>query len=419
MRFINVTKLLGLLSCAAVSSCTLAGSRNEPAAASPGRQGAEIQLSQYGDFSPGTVGASLTFSPDGDLICLWRREIVIQGSNSSNNNFPEIWIVFSVKDGDLVAASPKQRWIEGSQTVYAVPPASKMDSTEQLTGNFPFLAPNMKWRTCFNNATAGAIQDGTRLALRAYPPRYEKYATRAEERRLAVPKVEMFRLDETQDVLWETTKLEHARYGTFERLAFLDSPDSSEKRILAACWGQNGYILKQETGEILSSFTYGHIETEREARRRMRRFAPLAEFRGGVPSDYAFRSRVFALAPSLRHLAAGGSNDRRLRVISLKDFSTVHESHANENPTWPWGGFWRMQELEFSLSGNYLIAESTHGGRLARGRRVIEVFDVKNWKVVQKFDGMDTHAIALSPDDTQIAYIQNNILKIAPFVPRR
>jgi hypothetical protein len=173
MRFINVTKLLGLLSCAAVSSCTLAGSRNEPAAASPGRQGTEIQLSQYGDFSQATVDASLTFSPDGDLICLWRREMVIPGCNSSNNNFPEIWIVFSVKDGDLVAASPKQRWIKGSQTVYAVPPASKMDSTEQLTGNFPFLEPNMKGRTCFNNATACAIQNGTRLALRAYSPRYE------------------------------------------------------------------------------------------------------------------------------------------------------------------------------------------------------------------------------------------------------
>ena len=78
-----------------------------------------------------------------------------------------------------------------------------------------------------------------------------------------------------------------------------------------------------------------------------------------------------------------------------------------------------MNELEFSLSRNYLIAESVHGGRLARGRRVIEVFDVKNWKVVKKFDGMDTHSIAFSSDDTQIAYIENNTLKIVPFVPRR
>ena len=406
MRLTNLLMLAGLFFCVIVSYVLMSERQDVVSHL----EGMEIGLSTFGDFARNKVAPRLAFSKDGSLICMWDKRAY---PGNISDCIPDKWIVFSVKDGDFITASSNQVW-QGwfPHIIYTVPSTNKMSDTEELLRNFPFLTPDVKWGSCFTNVTAYTIQDATQLALRAHPP--PKYTTYEEYLRV-FPVVAMFRLGEEADVLWETKLNGASRNRDVKQLAFLNVPDSAEQRILAVCEDQSGYVLKQETGEILSSFTYGHIETEREARWRMRRFAL---FGRADPSYYEFSAHVFALDPSLRYLAAArGLFDRRLRIISLTDFSAVHEFYANENPHRPRGGNWKMNNLAFSPSGNYLIAESAHGGRLARGRCITEVIDVKSWQVVQKIDDINTHAVAISPDDTQMAYIQNHVLKIVPFVP--
>ena len=350
----------------------------------------EIRLSQYGNFSRSNTMARLVFSQDGNQVCLWESKL------TSDWN-PSKWIVFSVKNGVFLTSS-----------------TNGTGKTEQPLLNFPFLTLNIRWGNYFTNTTAYAIQEGTQLALRAHPRPKEKYATLEEEERLSVPTVVMFRLGREPDILWKT-KLTEATHSSIYCLAFLDSPNSVEKCVLAVCSHKTGYVLNQDTGKLLSSFTYGDTEPEKKTGWG----SPFGR-RDTNREIYGFTSTVFALDPSLRYLAVGGFFDRRLRIISLKDFSMVCEFHTNETPFWPWDGIWRMYNLDFSPSGKYLIAESMYGGRsVLRHRRVTEVIDVKNWKVIQKFDDMNTYSVAISPDDTQIAYIQNNVLKIVPFVPQK
>jgi hypothetical protein len=122
----------------------------------------------------------------------------------------------------------------------------------------------------------------------------------------------------------------------------------------------------------------------------------------------------------MRSIAVGAWKDRRVRVISLRDFSIIHELNTNENPYWPFGGAWRIADVNFSPSGNYLIIESLHSGRLKEGQRITEIIDVKNWDVVRKLNDVETdvHSVTLSTDDKKIAFIQNNPIKIISFVSK-
>jgi len=339
----------------------------------------EIALSQYGDLpNPEDQTIHPVFSSDSTKICLWWAQ------SYKNLSSPDSWVVISATNAAFITSSD-----------------SNAVRTEQILRDFPFLAPTLQWGTFFANATAYAVDNSSQCALRAF--------SNLDRHRLLPATVEMHNLRDSGGVVWKTT-LPSTR--DVKRLLFRD------ESIIVLSGGMTGYILDFGTGEILSSFTYGTKETKQELRSRRLRYNPFADF----DDDLSFTTCSFAVDPSVRYLAAGGFNDRRLRIISLEDFSMLREFHSDENPYWPFGGEWEMSRLEFSSSGNFLIAESMHEGRLSRGQQITEIIDIENWKIVKEIKSSgntDIHSLALSPDDTQMAYIHNNVLKIVPFVPQK
>ena len=372
MRFSNI--ILGLFFC--LTGCR-ALQHEQITASNRNRrlETADIPLSKYDalpDLERHTVKPM--FSSGSTQICLWWAR------SYKNTSSPDNWVVISATNAAFITSS-----------------AHNVVGTEQITRDFPFLVPTLLWRDCFTNTTAYAVDDTRQYALRAF---------NAPDKTSIV---EMLRLRDGADTMWKTTL---PKFHDVDLLVF------NGGSIFALKSGMTGYILDFGTGEILSSFTYGAEETKQELRSRRLRYNPFADF----DDDLSFTAYSFAVDPSVRYLAAGGFNDRRLRIISLENFSMLREFHANENPYWPFGGEWMMRRLHFSPSGNYLIAQSDHEGRLSSGRRVIEIIDVKNWEVVKEIKSSgntDIHSLALSPDDTQMAYIHNNVLKIVPFVPQK
>jgi len=367
----------------------------------------EIPLSQYGDFSRGAKSAHLVFSGDSKQICLWWSQGLVNFSS------PAHWIVFSTTNADLLASS-----------------ADDAVEMRQLLRDFPFLAPTVRWGDCFTNATAYYVNEDARHALRASPNISFAHTPEGARRlspgalpgdnlikrfsfdilSLRLPSiVAMIHLGEDKKVIWSANIFDENRVVKF---GLLGSSENVEKRILALCEGKTGYVLNYDTGDILATFTYGPIETEQELLKRKRRFTPL---RSKQNFSFEFDANRITLDPHLRFIGVGCRNDRRVRVISLQDFSVVHEFHADENPYWPPGGSWKTVDVRFSPSGNYLIIESLHGGRLASGKRVTEVIDMKSWNVIKEIHDLNTHSIAISSDDNYMAYIQNNIMKILPF----
>ena len=355
-----------------LGACSTTSFRNNINKATPQAQKMKINVLSYGEFFGGLV-----FSKDNNQICLWESEQYF------NDYSPDKWVIFSTHDGKYVTS-----W------------ANELKQSEELLQNFPFLEPVVKWAHCFTNET-------TYINPTAYIlDKTSTYAVRANPNNSPAPNVELLRLGETPSVIWgsEVNNSHHVR-----QFAFLNN----EKQILAACSGITGYILETKSGEILSSFNYGPIDTPEKIKARKRRFALWVN---GDDFNFNFDGKNLSIDPFNRYLAVSGWYDRRVRIISLSNFSMLHEFNADENPFWPFGGQWEVRDLHFSPSGNYLIVESAHDGRLSLGRRITEIIDTKNWKIVKKITNSGIYSVTLSSDDRQMAFIQNNVLVIQPFI---
>jgi len=201
-------------------------------------------------------------------------------------------------------------------------------------------------------------------------------------------------------------------FHSVARLAFLPSPGGTN--ILVAFGGTDALLLDVNTGAVLSIFTYGPMTSDAEAIRRKRKFRlPYSE---GDPALY-FGARVVGVSAEKRLLAAGGFFDRRVRVVSLDaPFPMIRQFHEEENPCSPPGGIWIVDSLEFAAAGKFLVVESDFGGRgTLLQMHETEIIETQRWRTVWKANKLDLHSVTLSPDGEKIAFIEDNVLKIAPF----
>jgi WD40 repeat protein len=194
--------------------------------------------------------------------------------------------------------------------------------------------------------------------------------------------------------------------------------DATGEELLFAVGGQEAVILSRRTGETIRRFSLGHIETEKEAARRNRKFGM------GFDSDDValyFSSYRFSYDSKSRLLACGAAHDKRVRVISiLPPEKVVFEANTDVNPARPRGGFWKVDRVEFAGSGRYLIASYHFGGRgTSLTINSTDVFDTSTWTCVWSEEDSKIGSVTLSPDGRLLAYVRDNGIEIMPFKPNR
>jgi hypothetical protein len=169
--------------------------------------------------------------------------------------------------------------------------------------------------------------------------------------------------------------------------------------------------LDPTSGRTTRKFTFGRIESDDEARRRVKRF--------GGPEDAwgDFSAICCAYEPNHSWIACGSARDRRVRVIStLAPEKLLLEVHANDNPFRPLGGNWSAS-AEFFAGGRYLVAEAEFERRFGPYKHEVEVYDTSSWDLVWETKDNKTESFVLSPDGKTMAYIRKDTLVIAPFQP--
>jgi hypothetical protein len=342
-----------------------------------------VPLSAYGDFRRSVCSARIEFSPQGDQVCVWYPNPKLE----YGADVPYCWLILKTTGGFVT-------WCES--------PAR--DNGTSLT-NFPSLAAAVKWRSLFTGATAHAIDIATSRAVRAFPRRRD-----VDPLLTPTCRIEMVKLGvEHSPLVWSK---EAESFHSVARLAFLPSPGGTN--ILVAFGGTDALLLDVNTGAVLSIFTYGPMTSDAEAIRRKRKFRlPYSE---GDPALY-FGARVVGVSAEKRLLAAGGFFDRRVRVVSLDaPFPMIRQFHEEENPCSPPGGIWIVDSLEFAAAGKFLVVESDFGGRgTLLQMHETEIIETQRWRTVWKANKLDLHSVTLSPDGEKIAFIEDNVLKIAPF----
>jgi hypothetical protein len=191
----------------------------------------------------------------------------------------------------------------------------------------------------------------------------------------------------------------------------------AKDRVLLVSSGSEGVVLSKQTGNVVWRFPLGHIETEKEAARRNRKYGMRLDTTD--PALY-FGASVFSYDDQSGLLACGAFFDKRVRVISISPPEhVVFEANTDVNPVMPRGGWWRVNRVAFASAGRYLIAGYTFGGR---GTKLIvqstEVFDTRTWKCVWKEEDLKTESVALSEDGRLLAYVRDNGIEIMPFYPQ-
>jgi hypothetical protein len=170
--------------------------------------------------------------------------------------------------------------------------------------------------------------------------------------------------------------------------------------------------LDPRTGGIRRTFTFGPIESEKEAELRLKKF-------GGREDDFSsFSAGSIEYEPKRGWLACGCSHDQRARVISLSATEKIiFEVNAEKNPFRPWGGSWSTT-VSFLAGGDYLLVECEYSRRFGPFKLEREIYETASWRLVWKGDDYRMTSLTLSPDGKTMAYTRKATMVICPFLPK-
>lgn len=290
------------------------------------------------------------------------------------------------------------------------------DATGALQEKYVRMFPDTAWRSYFAdfivNAGAWGFSQDFRYGIRTLLD-LDQDDGNLGEKALERYKhgLELWQFTPEKKRLWSSEPLLRLRLTGFLSI-------TGRMDIVAACDGTEGYILSGDTGELIDTFTYGHIETDEEAEAYRKRFRLNVRVRDPM---LLFSSHIFSFDPRNRLLACGATHGLRVRVVSMeKPFAMIFEANTDDNPTKPRGGVWTIQRVEFA--GRYLIVEYEFGGReTSKFYRPTEIFEIDSWKVVWRENSTDIRRVRLSPDGKKMALINSedgrDILEIGDFKP--
>lgn len=346
----------------------------------------QVSLKRYGG---GCV--PLEFSPDGQLLCAWWLPHPPIGDY---NKLPGLASVFD---------------IHGS----SVPEAT--DAKGQLAGRFASMFSDIAWRWRFSyfvqdtngwKVTAWGVSADYTVGVRFVQPEHKDFAG---------GKVELWHLGQTNWLSWSTALPESVNGWTRGTVWFFDV--SGSPFVLVAFNRITGYVLSQEDGKVIESFTYGKPDSPADAEARAKRFHL-------DPEDYganSFSAGILAFEPSRKLLACGDSSSKRLRIVAVdKPHRVLFEANSEDNPAGPRGGTWSVASGHFDGNGRYLVVGYSFGGRLASKQfEPIEIYDTGKWRLVWSVNNpgiCSAQPPRVSPDGKVMALIRGDVLQIGPFV---
>ena len=339
---------------------------------------------------------TLEFSQDNKYVCVWLR---LRSVTGDYNKEPARVVVFDVA-GRAVSEA--------------------VDAEGFLQGRFADLFPRTSWRTRFaefiKDAYGWGFSRDFKMGLRFVNPRNPDGTPAAPNYPSTKTwSAELWRLDGEGKRLWASDVEMFQTGGCMESGVVDFFQWQGKEYVLFAFSGQEGYVLSREDGKVVEEFTYGHIETTEEMAANKNKWHLGLD---DGDTSLRFSASYLSFDPCRRLLACGGSNGRRVRVVSaVPPHETVFEAHTGESPFNWWRGWWSVRRVEFA-GGKYLIADYDCAGRIGLGTlEPTEIFDVETWKVVWSKDSLDIRRVSLSPDGKLIAFIEKGILKIEPFRP--
>jgi hypothetical protein len=337
-----------------------------------GEEPVKVDLSQYSFLFPNTE-----FSHDGRYICVWESNIE---GNICANSIPRKIVLFDTT-GNVIF--------------------SKADFNGTVKEDFMLLFPKILWPMQYadflKESVGWDIMDDGSTGFRI-----------VENKKIDVLTVqfkgELWQLRPEKKILWSvelppTVANSISTYfaGFFQK--------NEDKFIVISEGGENGYILSQNDGTIISRFTFGHIESDKELLNYKKK--------NNLQNVYRFHSYCISLERSNRLLACGSFDDKRVRVISLDSpFPMLFEANAGVDPNKPRGGRWYVMKVRFA-GDNYLIIEYTFAGR---GTSVVyeptEIFDMRSWKIIWSENSRKISSVSISQDGGKIALVKDNVLEI-------
>jgi hypothetical protein len=336
----------------------------------------------------------LVFSPDSKFLCAWWLPDPPVGDC---DKLPGRAVVFDLRGRPVPGAT---------------------DTDGELTGVFASMFPEIAWRRRFAHFVQNT--NNWRISAWVFSADYSAGArfVQPAHQDFARGKVEFWHLGQTNQLKWSSQLQESVNSWT-RGTVWLDEING-RKIVLVAFCGMNAYVLSQEEGKQIASFTYGKRESEAEAEARRRKFGLHGD---AYEAGTYFFAGPLAYDPSQKILACGDANSRRLRVVAVeKPQRMLYEMNAGDNPARPRGGSWRVSSVHFDAKGKYLVVGYDFGGRLtSKEYEPIEVYDTLNWQLVWSVNSPDICSAQpprISPDGKMLALTRHELLQIGQFVPQ-
>ena len=378
LRLLQMAFLLMAVAVANHSSAVVAG-ETTPIVAAPEPQ-VRIPLGKVDVDGPDSI--RLMYSQNGQTICAWSESSRVTKAEGRYTRVPPEFKMFDLTGKEL-----------GSHT--------NQDYSLLLT-NFPSLAWRLRLEPFRTNAESWFFSPEHSVGIRVF-----KLSTLWDLR------IECWMSPQTSSnsLLW--VRQMQREFGC-KPIAMTESSEAGVLFVTGA--GQELMVLSKETGQTLRRFTVGHIETDKEAGRRKRKFG--MPFDNGDPALY-FSSHVFSYDEKDHLLACGAFYDKRVRVLDITPpVKVVFEANTDANPAQPPGGSWVVRRVEFAADGRYLVVRYDFGGKLTKvSIDSTEIFDVRSWKSVWKENNPSIGSVALSPNGRLLAFVQDNSIHVIPFRP--
>jgi len=342
------------------------------------KQPLKISLSEYVDY--GKEHPQLEFATNDQMICLWWWPSRKTGDYTKE---PVEWVVFDVQ-GKMLASS-----------------SNSWETTSPLLRHFPGIA----WRLFQQNFVKDAIGCGFSPEL--------SYGLRVLPSKTGPPSAELWDLHPPPKSIWTAVlppaALSHIRFAGL-------IPAEGPPAALVDLNGQEAVLLDGATGHQVDVFSYGHIESDKEAVIRKRKFRLATT--DGDPS-LRFDVLSFSLDPVHGHLACGSLSDRRVRVVTTgREHRTVFEANTDDHPQKPRGGSWRVNRVQFLAGGLYLLAEYRFGGRgTGEVLEPTDIFSTETWSRVWQENTPSVRSVTLSCDGKKMAYLRESVIELGEFSP--
>jgi len=360
------------------------------------RESVRVDISSYGNYIP-----EIEFSKDGKFLCVSWWESGRDGSG------PPVRIVLD-SNGAVITHAVEDHAILQNKFAAMFPASLPRQSASSVFAEI--RKPATGYATFLKNAGGWGFRQDYQVAVRLVKPevageyqplptQFKKQVIDGNQRWIA----ELWKLGPTNERQWAVELPE-----TILSVGWIDFFDRAGRRyIVMARHGTTGYLLAEDDGSVIESFTYGHIETDKEALERKAKYG--MGYQDGDPA-LRFSASEFAFDPARGLLACGAFFDQRVRIISVTPAgSVVCEFNSGQDPDG-----WRVEAVTFA-GQDYLIVKYERGGRSIPSRWLVEIRETKHWKRIWYQQSRNPISVALSPDGKKIAVVRPGRLEMQSF----